>query len=44
MWWAVGIELDGGGCEEALRSGDVVEVEWGYNAFEGGGAVSDGLH
>ena len=42
MRWAVGIELDSGGCEEALKSGDV--IGWGYNAFEGGGTVSDDLH
>ena len=29
--WAVGIDLDGGGCEEVLKSGD--DLGWGYNAF-----------
>ena len=40
--WAVGVELGGGRCEESLESCDV--LGWGYNAFEGGGVVDNGLH
>ena len=39
--WAVGVELGGGRCEEVLESGDV--FDWGYNAFDGRGAVGNGL-